>query len=371
MRLKTFYAKTMTEAMRQVRDTLGEDAIIIATRDENGGRSVRVTAAIEQADDHDFDDPHYDPLFEDFDVPPPQNMQFSNDLRGAQATQSFKNQDGKTGRTNEQLTDVMLRHVVPNDVMDNILATATMSGLVQQEAALAAALDHLYGFTPLPLKTRKALMIVGPPGAGKTLMVAKLATKAVMDGLSVAVITTDTVRAGGVEQLHAFTKILKTKLYKAKTRDDLNSHLRDAKGHDLILIDTAGTNPHDPDDMARIARLADAGSIEPILAMTAGIDAEEASEISRSFALLGVQRMVSTRLDVARRLGGLLAAAQKGGMQFCQMSFSPRVTDGLDIMDANGLAAFLINADKKLRKYSNKETQPTETKTKINAGRAR
>jgi flagellar biosynthesis protein FlhF len=81
--------------------------------------------------------------------------------------------------------------------------------------------------------------------------------------------------------------------------------------------------------------------------------------------------MVSTRLDVARRLGGLLAAAQKGGMQFCQMSFSPRVTDGLDIMDANGLAAFLINADKKLRKYSNKETQPTETKTKINAGRAR
>ncbi|HOO52259.1 MAG TPA: hypothetical protein PLK94_13320, partial [Alphaproteobacteria bacterium] len=47
MRLKSFYAKTMTEAMQLVREALGEDAIIIATREENGGKSVRVTAAIE------------------------------------------------------------------------------------------------------------------------------------------------------------------------------------------------------------------------------------------------------------------------------------------------------------------------------------
>jgi len=33
MRLKSFSAKTMKDAMRQVRDTLGEDAIIVATRE--------------------------------------------------------------------------------------------------------------------------------------------------------------------------------------------------------------------------------------------------------------------------------------------------------------------------------------------------
>ena len=37
----------MTEAMKMVRDALGEEAIIIATREEDGGKSVRVTAAIE------------------------------------------------------------------------------------------------------------------------------------------------------------------------------------------------------------------------------------------------------------------------------------------------------------------------------------
>ena len=346
MRLKTFYAKNMTEAMRQVREALGEDAVIIATRDENGGKSVRVTAAIEQSDDL------HDPFDDDYELTRRTTRPAVSSDRSRDSYLQYDDENDFEGQITEELTDIMLRHVVPNDVMDNILSTASMTGLANAEASLAAALDHLYGFNPLPEKSRKALMLVGPPGAGKTLMVAKMATQAVMDNLSVAVVTTDTVRAGGVEQLQAFTKILKIPLHKAKTRDDLNAILNGIQGHDLILIDTAGTNPHDPDDMSRIARLADAGSIEPVLAMTAGVDAEESAEIARSFALLGVQRMISTRLDIARRLGGLLAAAQKGGMSFCNISYSPKVTDGISTLDATGLAGFLMNVDKALKTHS-------------------
>lgn len=358
MRLKTFYAKNMTEAMRQVRDTLGEDAIIVATREESGGTSVRVTAAIEQMDD--LPDPY------------PEDYELLRDRQSDVPTEAFSNDQASflqydeeedfEGQMAEELTDVMLRHVVPSDVMDNILATAAMTGLGNAQSALAASLDHLYGFNPLPKTSRKAVMLVGAPGAGKTLMVAKMATKAVMDGLNVAVVTTDTVRAGGVEQLNAFMKILKIPLQTAKTRDDLNVILNQTKNHDVVLIDTAGTNPHDPDDMARIARLMEAGTIEPVLAMTAGVDAEESSEIAQSFGLLGVRRMLATRLDVARRLGGLLAAAQKGGMSFCDISFTPRVTDGIDDLDANKLTLFLMKADQMLKSYQNKDKKPTSHK---------
>jgi flagellar biosynthesis protein FlhF len=277
------------------------------------------------------------------------------------------------GQLTEELTDVMLRHVVPNDVMDNILSTASMTGLGNAQSALTAAIDHLFSFVPLPQKSpRKALMLVGPPGAGKTLMIAKMATQAVLNDLSVTVITTDTVRAGGVEQLQAFTKLLKVPLHKAKTREQLNTLLQDAQGHDLVLIDTAGTNPHDPDDMARVARLIDAGSIEPVLALTAGVDADESSEIARSFALLGVQRMVATRLDIARRLGGLLAAAQKGGMTFCDASFTPKVTDGIFQMTPSKLAEFLINPDRALRDtLVNNEDDGQKTPQPRTAGRAK
>jgi flagellar biosynthesis protein FlhF len=365
MRLKTFYAKTMSDAMQQVRDTLGEDAVIIATRDENGGKSVRVTAAIEQMDSYEDNNvlsrvepkrPHFE-----LDTQPATNDRDEWDQYDAE--EEFE------GQITEQLTDVMLRHVVPNDVMDSLLATAAMTGHANAEKALSAAIDHLYSFVPLPSKSRKALMLVGPPGAGKTLMTAKLATQAVMDDLNVAVITTDTVRAGGVEQLQAFTKILKIPLHKAKTREELNKLLNQAQGHDLILIDTAGTNPHDPDDMARVARLADAGSIEPILAMTAGVDAEESAEIARSFALLGVRRMVTTRMDIARRLGGLLAAAQKAGMSFSDASFTPKVTDGVAAMNPSTLAKFLINPDHALRAIVSQRDDQNTTNKKT-AGRA-
>ncbi|MBU6475585.1 MAG: hypothetical protein KGQ70_06440, partial [Alphaproteobacteria bacterium] len=37
----------MSEAMRQVRDTLGEDAIIVSSKEEKSGW-VKITAAVEQ-----------------------------------------------------------------------------------------------------------------------------------------------------------------------------------------------------------------------------------------------------------------------------------------------------------------------------------
>jgi flagellar biosynthesis protein FlhF len=377
MRLKTFTAKTMSEAMKLVRQTLGDEAVIIATKEENGGQSVQVTAAIEQTDT--LPDP-YPEGYEtssarpNFELDTSTTPKFSNDQPSPEDEWlQYDEEEEFEGQLTEELTDVMLRHVVPNDVMDNILSTASMTGLGNAQSALTAAIDHLFSFVPLPQKSpRKALMLVGPPGAGKTLMIAKMATQAVLNDLSVTVITTDTVRAGGVEQLQAFTKLLKVPLHKAKTREQLNTLLQDAQGHDLVLIDTAGTNPHDPDDMARVARLIDAGSIEPVLALTAGVDADESSEIARSFALLGVQRMVATRLDIARRLGGLLAAAQKGGMTFCDASFTPKVTDGIFQMTPSKLAEFLINPDRALRDtLVNNEDDGQKTPQPRTAGRAK
>ena len=49
-------------------------------------------------------------------------------------------------------------------------------------------------------------MLVGPPGAGKTIVAAKLMMRARRAGRPFAAITTDTRRAGGVEQLQAFTE---------------------------------------------------------------------------------------------------------------------------------------------------------------------
>lgn len=337
MRLKSFYAANMKEAMQLVKDTLGEDAVIIGTKEEKGG-GVRLTAAIEQEMD----------VFND--LPEPMNLGI-DDNEDAFAEDWF-HEDGndEEGIIVEHLTDVLLRHGVPEDVMDHIISCATIVGASDPKAAMMAALEHIFGYRPFPVKAyKKPIMLIGAPGAGKTLSAAKLAAKAVMNDLKVVVITTDTIRAGGVEQLESFTKILKAPLLEAETHEELKVALLEAENYnvDQIIIDTAGMNPFDPDDMKRTAKMLSTGNIEPVLVMPAGGDAAESGEIARVFSTLGAKWMLPSRLDIARRLGGLLEAAHQGGLSFADASHSSKVADGLLTITPERLTNLLMQSVKR------------------------
>ncbi len=340
MRLKSFYAKTMTEAMQMVRESLGEDAIIVATREENGGKAVRVTAAVDditlasaakgRRDGIAFE------LGKDGDVAEDNSwLQYDDE------------QDDDSAMT-EAIMDALLRHNAPEDILDQVVNCAALMDLEDPIVAFIGALDTLFSFTPLPTTTyKKAMMFVGVPGAGKTLVVAKLAARGVMNGLKVAVITTDTVRAGGIEQLESFTKLLKIDLKTAKTPEDLAALLKTLSGYDQILIDTPGFNPFNPTDMKSLAKLLAMGDIEPILVLPAAGDATESGEMARIFSALGVRRVVPSRLDIARRLGGLLAAAQHGGLAFADVCSSARVADGLEPLSPRRFAAYFFPSQEK------------------------
>jgi len=354
MRLKSFYAKTMKDAMQMVRDTLGEDAIIVATREENGGKTVRVTAAVEQADSYD-DDQFGVHDFADNESP-----------RKTEHDWLQYDEDDEANAVIEQLTDVMLRHAVPEDITDQVISCATILDVKQTDTALIAALEHLYSFRPLNQKKGgQALMLVGPPGAGKTLATAKLATRAVMAGQKVAVITTDSNRAGGTEQLSAFTKILRVNLLKAGGPKQLAGALDSVRGADQIFIDTAGINPFNAEETKDLARLIAAGDIEPVLVMPAGIDADESGEIGRAYGTLGVRSVLPTRLDITRRLGGILSAAHHGGLIFAEGSHTPKVADGLFALTPKRLAALLMPPT---RQPDSKSANPLRKKQTANAG---
>lgn len=328
MRLKSFYAKTVTEAMQMVRDMLGEDAIIVSTREEKGGKGVCVTAAIE---------PGFERSGKGSGSP---NFEIGSADDGGWL--QYDDEDEEFAVT-EEITEAMLKHGVPEDVLDHIISCATVIGLEQPSVALVAAVEHLFSFTPMPKKAaKKPFIFYGAPGSGKTLAVAKLAARGVMNGLSVGVITTDTARAGGIEQLGAFTKLLRIDLKKAKSAADLRALLADMRGLDQIYVDTQGINPFSRDDMKQAAILAGAAEMESILVMAGGMDPYESGEISRCFSAIGVNRLMPTRIDMARRLGGILSAAQYGGMSFTDAGNSPKVAEGLMDITPQSLTKLLM-----------------------------
>jgi flagellar biosynthesis protein FlhF len=344
MRLKSFYAKTLKEAMQMVRESLGEDAIIVATREERGddGMGVCVTAAIDPSE-------HYEE---------PADFDFAGEEEAEGGWLQYDEEEEEQAVA-EQITDVLLRHSVTDEIIDQVISCATVMGLPSADVSLTAAIEHLFSFRPLPQKPVKtAYMLVGPPGAGKTLATAKLAARAVMAGQRVSVISTDTVRAGGIEQLAAFTKLLDIGLMKAPGPKQLAHCLDKARGADQVYIDTAGINPFDPAEMRDLARFAGAGDIEPVLALPAGMDTDESGEIARVYAAIGVRALLGTRIDIARRLGGLLGAAHHGGLIFADVSNTAKVADGLHPLTPRRLTGLLMpEAAKKDREKSGAETE--------------
>src|SRR3954453_13130945 len=161
MRLRLFRAARMAEAMAQVRAALGDDAVILATRRVAGG--VEVTAALDAAAEA-----------EPWLIPP-----------------------GAPEQATPAPAGPLARHNLP-------AALAAQLAAGPLDRALAAAL----GFAPLPDAVAAPLLLVGQPGAGKTLACAKLAARAVLAGGAPLVVTTDGEKAGAAEQLAAFTRVL-------------------------------------------------------------------------------------------------------------------------------------------------------------------
>lgn len=320
MRLKTFTANTMTEAMQMVRKALGEEAIIVATKEEPGGKTVRVTAAVEPA----------------FEIGP----------RGVREKEDWLQYDreDEIGAVAEKLTEAMLRHAVPDEITDQVVSCATVMGLEEPGIALIASIEHLFSFKPLPIAAlKKPVMLVGPPGSGKTLAVAKMAARGTMNGLKIGVISTDTVRAGGVEQLEAFTRLLEIPLLKARNPAELKA-LTDklSEEKDQVVVDTSGLNPFNLDDVKVLAKLIVTVQARPILALPGGIDADESGEMARVFATIGVTEVLPTRIDIARRLGGILAAAHHGSLSLSDYSHTPMVSQGLAPLSPKTLSRLLM-----------------------------
>ncbi|MEM9469543.1 MAG: AAA family ATPase [Pseudomonadota bacterium] len=314
----------MKDAMQMVREALGEDAIIVATREENGGSSVRVTAAIEKELD-----------------PSEQEEERTAALEAKEEWLYADDDDEET--VLEEITEVMLRHAVSEDVLDQVVSCANLMSLNDARSTLMSTFDELYQFAPLPVeKAKKPFMMIGPAGAGKTLATAKMAARSVMASLEVAVITTDTMRAGGREQLQAFTDLMNIELLSADTPKALKEALIKSKRADQIIIDTASLNPFDTNQVKELAKMIGAADMNVLCVMPAAIHADEAGEIARITAMIGARYLLPTRVDSTRRLGALLTAAQQGGLTFADVSSTPKVADGLSALSAKKLTWLLM-----------------------------
>jgi flagellar biosynthesis protein FlhF len=283
MRIKVFKARNVAEAMALVRREMGEDALIIDTRPLAGG--VEIRAALEETDP----------------IPP-------------QAQVSAR--------------EILAHHGVP----EPLLAAWELGDL-------AATLGRYLNFAPLPLGAgEKPLAFIGPPGAGKTLTVAKIATRLVLEKRLPLVITADTRRAGAVEQLAAYTRLLGINLFVASQPGAVIRALGRRERGEPVLIDTCGINPFLDEDRELTSALLAAVDAEPIALLPATLGIEQTISYALALAELGARHLVPTQLDLSRRLGALIAAAFAGNFRLAEAGVGMSAAEGLAPLTPESLA---------------------------------
>ena len=224
MRLKTFKAPTMAQALELVRAELGPDAIIIRSEDEDGTKNASITAAYERAA------PTIEPEVPDIAT-----------LMG-EAIQAKHRDNVGTSFDLDELIAVLNHHGVPNEMSLRLQTAAASFDAENLEEALSSALETSFRFYNIPETSNRPFILVGPTGAGKTIASAKLAAEAVIHKKQVEIITIDTIKSTGLEQLQNFATLMKCTVSAADSPEKLAKLLdQRPKGDDapdLTIIDS-------------------------------------------------------------------------------------------------------------------------------------
>ncbi|MBN3821438.1 flagellar biosynthesis protein FlhF, partial [Paraburkholderia sp. Se-20369] len=196
--------------------------------------------------------------------------------------------------------------------------------------------------------------LMGPTGVGKTTTTAKLAARCVMrfGASKVALLTTDSYRIGGHEQLRIFGKILGVPVHAVKDGGDLELALSELRNKHIVLIDTIGMSQRDRAVSDQIAMLHGANTpVQRLLLLNATSHGDTLNEVVQAYRSADGQPALAgcilTKLDEATHLGGVLDTVIRYKLPVHYVSTGQKVPENLYVASKKFLmkSAFCVPRD--------------------------
>jgi flagellar biosynthesis protein FlhF len=344
MRIKRIEAATVAEAMRQLRQELGDDALILQTKTITApgvaGLFKRTRVELLGAVD------------EDLPVSVAARAAAPHAATPATPVTVIHGRDGGFRVTDaaaearhavaERLRS--FRAAVPTAPLASPYAEAEVSRRVPAEARVDEALASAcaaFDWTSLGPRARR-VAFVGPTGAGKTTTLAKVAARAQLDhGRRVRLVTIDTYRIGAVPQLASYAEILGVPLTVAHTPAEVAHAMAQAADADLVFIDTTGRSPLGP-GIEGLKPFVDAAEPDiTYLVLSAITRPGDAIRAAQGYRQLGTNALCVTRLDETDDHAGLADVASATGLPLGWLGVGQEVPDDLREADPGTLAALV------------------------------
>lgn len=375
MKVKRYIAPTSKEALRQVKEELGVDAVILSNRKTKDGVEIMALADSEMSSLVETPPaipniPQYE-HHKALNMTEPYSKPLSLTHEPAESPQKVSSDVMSASLAHDIIAEI---HAMKSTLEDQ-LATVAWGNFTQRRPEkmkiLRAMLDA--GFSPLlsrrlvdkltadfdyeqSLKQAMSALafnlhtvasdemvekggvyaLIGPTGVGKTTTTAKLAARCVIrhGADKVALLTTDSYRIGGHEQLRIYGQLLGVPVRTIKDTDDLQLTLSELKNKHMVLIDTVGMSQRDHMVAQQIAMLSNCGAdVKRMLVLSAASNGKTLDEVISAYQKNGIYGCIITKVDEAASLGVALDAVIRRKLMLHYVANGQKVPE--DIHAAN------------------------------------
>jgi len=388
MKITRFFAKNISDAIREVREELGPDAIILSNKEVKGG--IELVAAV------DYDEALLEANKPTSTAATPQETKSESSHQEASQQEQVATQvewsqeptlvemrrelESLRGMMEDRLTGLAWgeqarRHPARTKLTRELMSLGLSQGLCQKLAGeqkeqdefsmmWRATMGRLAHQLPVCetdfLDEGGMIALLGPTGVGKTTTIAKLAARfALRHGKqNVALVTTDSYRIGAHEQLRIYGRILDVPVFIANDSKELNTVLNSLQDKRLVLIDTAGMSQRDI-RLSEQFSVINQGSplIRSFLVLSSTTQMTALDEAVKVFSEAEPEACIITKTDEATSLGPVLSVISKYQLPMAYVTDGQRVPEDIRLARKGNL----VKEAEKLKRNHDEELLTDET----------
>jgi flagellar biosynthesis protein FlhF len=395
MDLKTFQAPTMSEALAEVKSTLGPGAVILHTRtfSRRGWLGLRRQEIVEITAGRSGNSgdrgarrpipsrPRPSPLIAAPDRPLGMLSNSRQILESPAAqsaamlglTQEMTNIKGLVQDLVEQTRQQRLPNIpaeyhalysrlVRNQVCQNLAADMiqTLHRQIRPEHArqsdfirdkLLEQIEKLLPLgSPLVRGTKMGphvVALIGPTGVGKTTTLAKLAANLkIRERCRVGMITLDTYRIAAIDQLGKYADLIESPLRVVSRPEEMSAALQAMKDCQFVLIDTAGRSPNDAMKLGELRSFLAVARPDEVHLVLSSTSSQQCVELALDrFGKVRSDKIIFTKLDEAAHCGVVLNIIRKTNKSLSYITTGQDVPKDIEVGGGRRLAQMILGSD--------------------------
>ena len=325
MKIKSYFAPSVEQAMQKAREDLGADAVLITSR--QAPPDTRHLGAYEVV----FGLMPQDVQPAGAQALPSLNSELQtlraqlDDIKGALRLNGARPAGSAPAPIEALYADLIaadLEGTQAREISDAVAAewqaasTSPRPGGEELPRTLAAESlrkrlqfsQGILGSTDAP---HRAAIFVGPPGAGKTTTLTKIAIqKCFAQRLSIRILSVDPLRVAGHEKLRIFAGIIGAGFTAANSMREFMEAIDEFRNKNVLLIDTPGFSGNDFENVQDLAEFLRRMNHKEIhLVLPASMKRRDLARSVKQFEQFRPDHLLFTKLDETQSSGALISTA--------------------------------------------------------------